>query len=591
MSAGEADAGAVRAGLTAATLPEAFARTVAAVPDRIALRTPEGAESLTWREYDEAVERTARGLYRYGVRPGDRVALLLGNRPAFHIVDAAVMRLGGVAFSVYSTYSAPQVQVLLDDAGARLLVTEGAFAALAGAVVLRDAAGAGLVAVDGDVPGADALADVVAAAAGDPAPAWPATSPHSLLTLIYTSGTTGPPKGVELTQGNAMAAARSFAEAIDFPADTAVISYLPMAHVAERNASHYLPMTMGFTTTCCASPADVYDLLPAVQPSWFFGVPRIWEKVQARIEAALTALPEAERAARRTAIDRGVVAVELIAAAGTTVGPIDRPAGDEGIVAAIRREHGLDRLCAAHTGAAPMPPHTAAFFHAIGIPLGELWGLSETTGAGTASPAGAVKFGTVGCASPGMELALAADGEVLLRGPLVMRDYRNRPVETAEAIDPEGWFHTGDLGVVDPDGYLSIVGRKKEIIISSSGKNMSPSLIEAELKAASGLLAHVCVIGDARPYNVALLVPDPEALAALRAAGEGSPEQVQTTLGAAVERANARLARVEQIKRFLILDEPWTPEAGQLTPTMKLKRGPIAARYAAEIDALYAQPR
>ncbi len=581
----------VHAGLGAATLCEAFAYTATAVPDRVAVRASDGVEVLTWREYEAAVERTARALARHGLLPGDRVALLLTNRPAFHVVDAAVMRLGGVAFSVYATYSVPQVQNLLDDAGARLLVIEAAFADLAAGLELVGTHGGSIVAVDGDVSGVASLGDLIDATGDGPAPRWPTPTPSTLLTLIYTSGTTGPPKGVELTHGNVMAAARSFAEAIDFPDGTAVVSYLPMAHVAERNASHYLPMTMGFTTTCCPTPTGVYDLLPTVQPSWFFGVPRIWEKLQARIEAALDALPGHERDRRRAVIDRGIEQIERIDAAGGTVGRLSRGDEDEALMAAIRRQHGLGALRAAHTGAAPMPPHTLAFFHAIGVPLGELWGLSETTGAGTASPTGAVKFGTVGRVSPGMELAIADDGEVLLRGALVMRGYRNHPSETAAVIDPDGWFRTGDLGALDADGYLSVVGRKKEIIINSSGKNMSPALIEAELKASTSLIAHVCVIGDGRPFNVAVIALEPEALEGLRRTGQGSAGEVGARLAAAIQRANTRLARVEQIKRFHVVELPWSPATGQLTPTMKLRRGPIAEMYHDEIEALYAQPR
>jgi long-subunit acyl-CoA synthetase (AMP-forming) len=230
-----------------------------------------------------------------------------------------------------------------------------------------------------------------------------------------------------------------------------------------------------------------------------------------------------------------------------------------------------------------------AFFHALGVPLGELWGLSESTGAGTANPSDAVRFGTVGRASPGLEVRVADDGEVLLRGALIMRGYRGLPGATGAAIDATGWFHTGDLGALDDDGYLRIVGRKKEIIISSSGKNMSPTLIEAELKAATGLIAHACVIGDARPYNTAVLALDPEVLAA-RFGPDAAPDDgpVREALERAVAAANERLARVEQIKRFHVAGAPWSPQDGQLTPTMKLRRAPIAERYATEIEAMYA---
>ncbi|WP_187369094.1 AMP-dependent synthetase/ligase [Baekduia soli] len=589
MSGAEATPGSPELGLGAPTLCEAFAATVRGVPDRLAIRTADGTRTLTWAAYDAEVQRCAAALAALGVAPGDRVALLLTNRPEFHVADAAVMRLGGVPFSVYATYSRPQIQSLLDDSGARLLMTEPRFADVVDSLVLVNPAGPGVIAVGGAVPGAVALEDLPAPPPPGP---WPAPQASDVVTLIYTSGTTGPPKGVELTHGNAMAAARSFAEVIDLRGETRVISFLPMAHVAERNVSHYLPMALGFTTTCCPDPAQIYDLAAEVHPSWMFGVPRIWEKLQARIEAGVSALPEPERRAYRDAIARGTQEIIADAGAGRTL-RVRRPGPeDAGVLEVLRRAHGLDRLRAAHTGAAPMAVHVAAFFHAIGVPLGELWGLSETTGGGTSSPEGGVRLGTVGRPSPGVELRIAADQEILVRGPLLMRGYHGRPDATAEAIDPDGWFHTGDLGALDDDGYLRLVGRKKEIIINSAGKNMSPALIEAELKAASPLLAHACVIGDARPYNVALLALDPDVLAATfgpeAAPGDAA---VHAALTDAVERANARLARVEQIKRFHVAPQPWTPQDGLLTPTMKLRRQQIAAHHAGVIEALYAALR
>ena len=260
----------------------------------------------------------------------------------------------------------------------------------------------------------------------------------------------------------------------------------------------------------------------------------------------------------------------------------ERERADELVLSGIRRRLGLDRCEVAVCAAAPVPPEVLGFFHAIGLPILEVYGLSETSAVATANPPGRPRIGTVGPPVPGVELRLADDGEVLVRGDMLMRGYRNRPDQTGEAIDAGGWLHTGDVGVLDEDGYLRIVDRKKELIINSAGKNMSPANIESAIKAASGLIGQACVIGDGRPYNVALLTPDADASAAL------GPDALQAEIAAAVERANERLARVEQIKRFRLLDRDWMPGGPELTPTMKLKRRSIEKRYADEIERLYA---
>jgi long-subunit acyl-CoA synthetase (AMP-forming) len=377
--------------------------------------------------------------------------------------------------------------------------------------------------------------------------AWQAVEPQDTLTLIYTSGTTGDPKAVELTHANMVFAMRGYDAVIGFPDGGDVVSYLPMAHIAERNCSHYFPMGFGFRVTCCPDAREVIAYLPEVRPAWFFAVPRIWEKLKAGLEA---------KGARQ--------AIE---------------AGDEAALAGIRAQLGLDRAQAVNVGAAPTPPEVIEFFHALGLPLGELWGMSETTAIGACNPPGKIKIGTVGPAVPGVRLRLADDGEIEVSGPCVTPGYRGRPDLTREAFTGDGWLRTGDIGELDRDGYLTIVDRKKELIISAGGKNMSPANIESRLKAASPLIGSAVVIGDRRPYNVALIVLDPDA---------GSPPDPEAAIGEAVETANASLSTVEQIKRFKLLGDEWAPGGDELTPTMKLKRRPIEQKYAAEIDALYA---
>ena len=514
------------------TLCAAFQARVAERGGQVALRTRGGERELTWAEYDAGMRRVAARLHGLGLRRGDPIALMLRNRPEFHLVDAAAMHLGAIPFSIYNTSSPEQVEFVVRDSGARIAIVEEDF---------RDRVPAAQVLTPEEIEAVEPTTGL------DLDAAWQAVGPQDTLTLIYTSGTTGDPKAVELTHANMVFAMRGYDAVIGFPDGGDVVSYLPMAHIAERNCSHYFPMGFGFRVTCCPDAREVIAYLPEVRPAWFFAVPRIWEKLKAGLEAK----------GIRRAID----------------------AGDEAALAGVRAQLGLDRVKAVNVGAAPTPPEVIEFFHAIGLPLGELWGMSETTAIGACNPPGRIKIGTVGPAVPGVQLRLADDGEIEVRGPCVTPGYRGRPDLTREAFTIDGWLRTGDIGALDRDGYLTIVDRKKELIISAGGKNMSPANIESRLKAASPLIGSAVVIGDRRPYNVALIVLDPDA---------GAPPDPEAAIGEAVETANASLSTVEQVKRFKILGEEWAPGGDELTPTMKLKRRPIEQKYAAEIDALYA---
>ena len=567
--------------LDAATMAEAFQITVADDGDKVALRTKDDSFSITWAEYGERVERLAAGLAGLGVKRGDTVGLMLVNRPDFHLFDAAAMHLGATSFSIYNTYTPEQIEYLVGDAEPKVLVTEQAFLER-----VREAGGVEhLVSVDG---GAMTVDEVAAAGSEDFdfERSWRAVEPNDLLTLIYTSGTTGPPKGVQLTHDNMLSTIRSYDRLIGFPRGGRIVSYLPMAHVAERNVSQYMPMACGFSVTCCPDPRQVVAYLPEVRPNWFFAVPRIWEKLKAGLEAMIAGeQDEQRRDALKWALDVGL---RKVAAEQSEEGVPDELAAeyakaDEAVLSKLRAQLGLDDLEACNVGAAPTPREVIEFYHALGIPLAELWGMSETTGAGTCNPPDRIKIGTVGPPAPDVEIKLGEDGEVLLRGPVVTPGYRNQPEKTSEAIDADGWLHTGDVGEFDDDGYLKIVDRKKELIINAAGKNMSPANIEAEIKSSSPLIGQAVAIGDGRPYNVALIVLDPD----LKPAYD-TPEKIEAEVAAGVERANEKLSRVEQIKTYKVLDEEWQPGGEELTPTMKLKRKPIAEKYAAEIDALYA---
>jgi len=585
----------------APTVIEALRRTAANHPEIVAVRTPDDSVSLTWSELLSRVEAVAGGLAKLGIGCGDTVAIMLGNRPEFHIVDLAAAMVGATPFSIYLTYPPAEIQYLLSDAASKVAVVEQAHV---GVLLEARKHAPGLehvIVVDGDAPeNTLGLGDVEGSNPNfDPDRAVADIGPDDLMTLIYTSGTTGPPKGVQLSHHNIMSGAKAVEEVIRLDAGSRVISWLPAAHIAERMAHHYIPLVYAGTITCCPNPREVLSYLPQVRPTWFFAVPRIWEKLKAGLETMQAAQPEEQRRPVQEAVEAAIQRVRL-RQRGEPVPPeleAKVAQADEQMFSKLREMLGLDQAIAVNVGAAPTPVEVLEFFHALGIELAELWGMSETCGVGTCNRPGEVRIGTVGPAEPGVEIKIADDGELLVRGDCVMRSYRNAPDTTAAAIDADGWLHTGDIGQVDEDGFLRIVDRKKEIIINAAGKNMSPANIEATLKTSSPLIGQAVCIGDSRRYNTALIVLDAD-FAPQWAAKQGiegnafedlaHAEPVIAAVRSAIEHANERLARVEQIKNFTIVPGDWLPGGDELTPTMKLKRRPIEAKYAAEIDAMYA---
>jgi long-subunit acyl-CoA synthetase (AMP-forming) len=587
----------------AATVAEAFRITAADRTNETAVRTKGDEVAWTWGELRERVDALAAGLTGLGLERGDTVALLFGNRPEFHLCDLAVVTAGATPFSIYMQYGPEQIRYVMTDAGARMIITEQQFLAnvLEARRELPDLRH--VIVIDGDAPeGVLTLDEVVAS----PDPGFDAEAsvaqlgPQDLLTIIYTSGTTGPPKGVELSHRNLLAAVEQAEQLIDFPRDGRVISWLPAAHVAERNAHHYLPIVYGLQITCCDNPREILGYLPEVRPSWFFAVPRIWEKLKAGLEAMVAGQPAEQRERTQGAVADALEKVRL-EQAGKEV-PADLAGrveeAEREIFAGLRSMLGLDEVKAIHVGAAPTPVEVLEFFHAIGLPLAELWGMSETCGAGAANPPERIKIGTVGPPAPGVEIKLAEDGEVLIRSDVVMVGYRNLPEQTADVMTDDGFLRTGDIGVLDEDNYLTIVDRKKEIIINAAGKNMSPANVEAALKASSALIGQAACIGDGRSYNTALIVLDSDfapAWAAQHGIEDASLEALarnevmRAAVQEGVDAANARLARVEQVKKFTIVEGDWLPGGDELTPTMKLKRKPIHAKYSETIEAMYAK--
>lgn len=580
------------------TLPQAFQETAAVKPDSVAIRTVGDEVVITWRQYADRVRKIAAGLAALGVAHGHTVGIMLRNRPEFHLVDTAVMHLGAIPFSIYNTSAPDQIRYLFTNAENTIVFTEHEF------LPAVEAAGgelAHIIVVDHKVEGFQSLEQLESLGAQadfDFESTWRAVRPDDVATLIYTSGTTGPPKGVELTHANVMAEFSAIVDLVGMLPTDRITSYLPHAHIADRVTAHYANMVLGVQVTDVADIHAIADALKDARPTVWLGVPRVWQKIKAGIETKLeTEATGVKRRLALWAIDTGVRAARLTLAGESLPASlaIRRKIADRLVLSKLRDALGLDRLRWGVTGAAAIPVETIEFFWGLGIPVYEVWGESECVGGATSNRPGMNRVGSVGPALSGVEVSVGEDGELLIRGPIVMRGYRHQPEQTAEAVDAAGWLHTGDIGTIDA-GFVTIVDRKKELLVNESGKNLSPTNIEMAIRAASPLIDQVVAFGDARPYVTALVVLDPEAAAAQAAALGMADEsaaavaqhpEAREMLTAAVADGNSKLSRVEQIKRFLILGTPWEPGGDELTPTMKLKRKPIAAKYSAEIDNLY----
>jgi long-subunit acyl-CoA synthetase (AMP-forming) len=581
------------------TLCEAFQRNAAIDPDAIALRTPGDAQTLTWRQYAAEVRRVAAGLAGLGIRRGDTVSLMMANRIEFYPLEVGAQHLGATSFSVYNTLPAEQLTYVFDNAGTKVLICEEQY------VDRIRASGAKLdhiICIDGAPEGTLSLDDLYAAGSDDFDfdATWRAVQPDDVVTLIYTSGTTGNPKGVEMTHAHLLFEAQALQAVLGVHFGDRVTSFLPTAHIADRTMALYNQEVFGAQVTVVSDARAIAAALADARPTIWGAVPRVWEKLKAAIEFAVT---HEQDEAKRQALQWAMSVAGKRAAAMVAGEPQDRDAtaewdkADELVLSKLRARLGLDELRWAVSGAAPIPNETLAFFAGIGIPIAEVWGMSELSCVASVSHPDDARLGTVGKLLPGLEGKIADDGEYLVRGPLVMKGYRGEPAKTAEAIDPDGWLHTGDILDVDAEGYLRIVDRKKELIINAAGKNMSPANIETTVMAACPMVGAMLTIGDGRPYNTALLVFDADSVgpyAAQHGLADASVEALAThpeviaKIAAGVAEGNAKLSRVEQIKRFRVLPNLWEPGGDEITLTMKLKRRPIQAKYAAEIEELYA---
>jgi long-chain acyl-CoA synthetase len=576
------------------TVLDGFLQTVRRQPDDIAVRELDGA-ALTWTEMAAAVAAGAGGLAGLGVARGDRVVLMMRNRLEFHVADLAVVALGATPISVYNSSSPEQIAYLLEHSRARLVIVEAGDFADRVLAAAASTPGLRAVVVIGDAPdGTTAWSQLLTAPPVDLDAAAAALEPDDLLTVIYTSGTTGPPKGVMLNHRNVLASSAGFEHFSSRRNDAGnvLVSYLPMAHIAERMVSHYNHVLRGPEVVPCADINQLTTYLAAVHPNALFGPPRVWEKLVAGIQAQVAARGSEAAAMFGEALKVGRQVQQMRARGQQPSGELAQAwaAVDAAAFAPVRAAVGLDRCEFVFSGAAPVPPEVINFLRDIGLPMSEIYGLSENCGGMTWEPY-EVRAGRVGRAYPGVEVAIAEDGEVLCRGPIVFGGYLDDPERTAEALDADGWLHTGDIGEIDADGYLAIIDRKKELIITGGGKNVSPANVEAVLKTVP-LVGQAMAVGDARPYLVALLTLDPDAAAAgfpgRSLADVAADPEVAAQVAQDVAVANERLSRVEQPRRVVILDEDWLPDSDVLTPTMKLKRRGILARYGDQIEAMYA---
>jgi long-chain acyl-CoA synthetase len=594
------------------TLPKAFLRTAAANPRVVALRrmVDEGAdvwEETTYRQLRDEVAAVAAGLRAAGLRPGQTIVLMMRNRPEFHVVDLAATFLRATPVSLYNSSSAEELQYLVDHAEAEIAIVEDVGFVERFLKVRAELPRLRRIFVI-DPPPDDTPDDVapydtlLSSGHADLETLAEGTDPDDLATLIYTSGTTGPPKGVMISQHNVVHTCEQLTRCYQFVLgdDRGVglryISYLPMAHIAERISSHYNGMRLGFTITCCPDPTQIATYAREVHPEVMFGVPRVWEKVYLGVNAALAAEPD-----KKQKFDEAVAAaLPIIEARRQGTITTDQQETwdflDAVAFSTVRGLVGLDSLRLGITGAAPIPRQILEWFNALGIPLSEIYGMSETTGPMTweAHP-DRIKPGTVGPAIPGCEVRIADDGEVICRGDNVFQGYFKAPDKTAETLI-DGWLHSGDVGVMDDDGFVKIIDRKKELIITSGGKNISPANLEAALKTIP-LVGQACAIGDNRKFVSALLVLDPDSSAvwakanakeAMTLAELAHDADVVAEVQTGVNHINQQFARVEQIKRFTLIGEEWLPDSDVLTPTSKLKRRGVHAHYAAQIEAMYA---
>ena len=597
--------------------------------DVVALEDPDAGPlaEVTWSRLKQVSEALALALRELGVDRGDAVGLHMVNRAEHAIADAAALRAGGIPVSFYYTLTQDQLGYVAADCGTKVAFVDEAllpmWKSLRGDL---DLAAVVVVGAVGEINGCctfeSLLArgkELLAQGRGELDEIAAAIGPEDTATIIYTSGTTGPPKGAVLRHGGLLFVLRQTLDVMatsggnlprakelglldesgeyHYPPGARMVSYLPLAHIAERIFSFYTAQHTAARVRFVRDLTKMAEVLPEVRPLGFLAVPRVWEKFHSAI---VTKLQGEEGAKRRI----GLRAVEVARTVGVARLEGRSPGAslklqhrffEKAVYSKLREAIGLDQTVLGLTGAAPITKELLGTWLGFGIEISEAFGLTESHAVLAFTPPGEPRAGTVGKPLPGIEVKLADDGEILVRGDNVFSGYLNRPEETAAAL-VDGWLHTGDLGAFTDEGYLRIIGRKKEIIITAAGKNLSPNNIEEAIKTRSPIIGQMVVYADDKPYVTALIVLDPEAFP-VWAAQHGVPTDdlvaaadhpaVQAEIGRAVEAGNAHLSRVEQVKRWTVLGQEWTPDSGELTPTMKLKRSVVHDRYRDQIESMY----
>jgi long-chain acyl-CoA synthetase len=606
------------------TAVEIWKRRVEATPDGAAFKRHVGGAwvSMTWREADAAAREIAGGLVARGVVPGDRICLLSQTRLEWVLCDIGILLAGGVTVPIYASNTAEQCEFIVRDAGAKVVIVEDAVQ-LEKVVGLRDrlftvtalvhmAGDVALDKPDGQGRGAEAVTEVakgvsdlvtsldalraegrrwLEAHPGELDTHAETVGPDSMFTIIYTSGTTGNPKGVVLTHENLSAGVCSTIRAMGVSELDDQYLFLPLAHVLGREIE-WAPIQLGAVTVFSRGIASIKDDLVQVRPAYMAGVPRIFEKLYAGVQSALAQGSPLKRrlVAWAMGVGRAYSAATLAKRPPGAWLSLRRAIADKLVFSKLRARLGLDRCRFLISGGAPLAGEIGEFFHAVGLLVLEGYGLTETMAAAFLNRLDGPRFGTVGPALDVVDVKIADDGEILMRGPSVFRQYYNNPQATAEAVEPDGWFHSGDIGVLE-DGYLRITDRKKDLIVTAGGKKVAPQPLENALKMRSPLISQVVVFGDKRPYCVALVTLSEEA-AKRFGNGAGKPlsssPEVKAALQKEVDALNATLAPYETIKRFAILPDDFTEAAGEVTPSLKVKRKVVIEKYRPVIEGLYA---
>ena len=590
---------------------EVLANTVAKCGDRPALRVKRNGEwqTVTWSSYGRDARRAGRALIKLGVESGKGVSLVGQNGPEWLIADVGAILAGAMPAGIYTTNSAAQVRYVTDHCEAKV-----SFADTAEQV-------AKFVAEKERMPRLEAVVQMTGAVASSPADAgagklrvlgWDeflalgdgvpeselearmkAQKPDDVCTLIYTSGTTGEPKAVMITHTNIVWTAGSLLETLKLGPEDVTLSYLPLSHVAEQMLTIHGPMAMGSLLYFAESIEKLGENLAEVRPTLFMGVPRVWEKIQGKMMAAGAKAPPFRKKlvawARKTGLAGG------FAEQRGEKKPLLFPVAKKIVFDKVRQRLGLDRARLCVTSAAPIARDTLEFFLALGIPVLEVYGMSECTGPATYSPPDRYRTGKCGVCLPGAELKLAEDGEICMRGPHVFKGYLKDPEATKNALDADGWLHSGDIGTIDNEGFLQITDRKKDLLITAGGENIAPQVLEGHLKGIP-VVAQAVVIGDRRKYLAALVTLDPERVkteaelagSAARSVDDAAKCDVfRKHLEKQIETVNDKLARVQTIKRFAIIAKEFTIDGGELTPTMKVKRKVVNEKYKVEIESMY----